>query len=224
MDTDLKEVKLRFFGMAIADILRSMRGRSLMGAFTLTMCAIDALAYLRGALPSKRNRENFENWVTDWMVPLNSRCRPDVLYALRCGLVHTYGYAEAMQRCGLVGFEYVHDRPAEHWDQPMRGYWRLNLDSLVAELCVAAFRFFDGVSRQAEQDPAFAEALKGRAQRLLTVQVSQIVPLEPPGRQAILRSQPVFYRFGEMDSALAPLDQVNEPSVAEIGAQIRSIY
>jgi len=224
MVADLREVKLRFFGMAIGDILRAIRGGSLMGAFTLSVCAIDAMAYVRGALPSSRNRANFENWVVDWMVPLNSRCRPDVLYALRCGLVHTYGYARAMKKCGLVGFEYVHDRPAEHWDEPIRGYWRLNLDSHAAEVCIAAFRFFDGVTRQAQKDEAFAVALQARAQKLITVQIYEVVPLHPGRRQAIVRSQPAPPRFADVDPALAPLDGDNEPSVDEIVEGIRSIY
>ena len=106
MDTNFSMVKRCFFDTAIADIFRAIRGGSLMGAFTQSMCAIDAMAYLRNALPEKGSRLNFVKWAEDWIVPLNNNCRPDVLYALRCGLVHTYGYANAMKKCGMQGFYY----------------------------------------------------------------------------------------------------------------------
>jgi len=224
MDTDLKEVKLRFFDMAIGDILRAIRGQSLMGAFTLSMCAIDAMAYLRHAVPGNRNRENFERWVADWMVPLNGRCLPSILYALRCGLVHTYGYANAMQKCSLVGFRYVHNKPSQHWAEPSPGYYVLNLDSHVAEVCIAASRFFDDVILQAQKDAAFGAEAGARAQNLISVQIYEVVALQPGRRQAIVRSQRAHRHFGEMDPALAPLDGDAEPSVDKIAARIRSTY
>lgn len=92
MATDFSIIERYLFSTAIADIYRAIRGGCLMGAFTLSMCAIDAMAYLRDALPSSNPGPNFKTWVADWMVPLNKDCRPAVTWALRCGLVHTYGY------------------------------------------------------------------------------------------------------------------------------------
>ena len=224
MATDLREVKLRFFNMAICDILRAIRGGSLMGAFTLSACAVDAMAYVQGALPTKGNRANFVKWVDDWMTPLNGRCRPEVLYALRCGLVHTYGYSDAMDKCGLLGFRYVHNEPSEHWGQPFSGYYILNLDSHVAEVCLAAFRFFDTMISQTEEDAPFARAVEARVRKLISVQMYEVVALERGRRKAIVRSQPALRRFGEMDPALALLDEEVEPRVGEIAAEIRGIY
>lgn len=162
MATDVSAVKYRFFDMAIADIIRAIRGESLMGAFTLSMCAIDAMAYLRDALPSQGSGENFTHWAEEWMVPLNGSCRPDVLWALRCGLVHTYGYSRAMEKCGIKGYWYVHDKRTEHWTRPQPNTYVLNLDSHVAELAVAAFGFFDCLAKMTADDAAFAQDVQGR--------------------------------------------------------------
>jgi hypothetical protein len=223
MTTDLSDVKYRFFDMAVADIIRAIRGKSLMGAFTLSMCAIDAMAYLRNALPSKRSAENFRKWVEDWMVPLNGNCRPDVLYALRCGLVHTYGYAEAMQRCGLLGYEYVQNQPQDHWGQPAANRYVLNLETHVAEVTVAAFKFFDDLALLCAQDSTLDEEV-GRRAGLLTIIHKYEAEYQGPGR-LLVRHQIVTPRiYADMEPALAPFDEGVEDLLAAIESSIRGIY
>lgn len=223
MRTDLSTVKNRFFDLAVGDILRAIRGGSLMGAFTLSVCAIDAMAYLGCALPRKRNRQNFVKWVDTWMVPLNPRCLPDVLYALRCGLVHTYGYAEAMGSCGVERFQCVHNRPTEHWRQASSGACVLNLDSHVAEVIVAAFTFFDHLSSMCREDKLLAAAVERRVEKLMSLEIYRQIALDPGRRWAIVRSLPDDRRYGEMDPTLAPLDENGPPQVADIEREIAAI-
>lgn len=223
MATDVSGVKYRFFDMAIADIIRAIRGRSLMGAFTLSMCAIDAMGYLRNALPSDKPGPNFRRWVEDWMVPLNSDCRPDVLYALRCGLVHTYGYANAMRKCGMRGFSYAHDRPADHWAETPPHYYTLNLDSHVAEVTVAAFKFFDDLALLCAQDSTLDKDVGGRAGTLNLIHKFE-AEYQAPGR-LLVRHQVVTKRvYADMEPALAPLDNDGKDLLPAMESSIRRIY
>jgi len=222
MATDVSAAKYRFFDMAIGDIMRAIRGRSLMGAFTLSMCAIDAMAYIRTPLPKKRSRENFKKWVEDWMVPLNGNCPPDVLYALRCGLVHTYGYAEAMRNCGLHAFTYVHDQPQDHWNQPVANSYVVNLESHVAEVTVAAFKFFDDLAFLCAQDSTLDRQFAARARSLIVIHMYKA---EYPGAGKLLvRHQVVTKRsYADMDPALAPLDKDGKDLLPAMESSIRRI-
>ncbi len=223
MATDVSSVKYRFFDMAIADIIRAIRGRSLMGAFTLSMCAIDAMAYIRNPLPKERSRENFKKWVEDWIVPLNGNCRPDVLYALRCGLVHTYGYADAMRKCGVQGFTYVHNQPQDHWHQPVPNSYLLNLESHVAEVTVGAFKFFDDLALLCAQDSALDQEVGGRAGTLNLIHKYEV---ERPGAGRLLvRHQVVTKRvYADMEPALAPFDKGGRDLLPAMESSIRRIY
>ena len=223
MPTDIAAVKNSFFNMAIADIIRAIRGRSLMGAFTLSMCAIDAMAYLRCPLPKRRSADNFRRWVRDWMVPLNSRCLPDVLYALRCGLVHTYGYATAMQKCGVHGFDYVHDQPQRHWDQPITGYYALNLESHVSEVTLGAFRFFDDLALLCSQDSTLDQEVERRARSLLVIHWYE-AESQGPGRLLVRHRTEEKSSYSSMEPALAPLDGVGEDLLAALESSIRLAY
>jgi len=216
-------LKYCFFDTAIADIYRAVRGGSLIGAFTQSMCAIDAMAYLHNALPGEGNRLNFERWVQDWIVPLNNRCRPDVMYAVRCGLVHTYGYADRMERVGMQGLSLTHNHPEQHWAQPSPNAFVLNLDSQVAEVTVAAYFFFDELQRSAT-DVSQAQSSIDRAQRLIYVRNYIPVQVSPGGQLTILRVIRTQDRFAGMDTALAPLDDTAQPEVEAIGENIREIF
>lgn len=224
MITDLSVVKRCFFDTSIADIYRAIRGGSLIGAFTQSMCAIDAMAYLYDALPGKGNRKNFERWVRDWIAPLNAKCRPDALYSLRCGLVHTYGYADAMKRCGVTGIQYTHNNPKLHWTQPEPNVYILNLDSHVAEVTVAAFAFFNRLQLTCSADSARARSVIDRVQKLIYVQKYIRVQNGPAGEVVILTTIPFKARFAEMDAALASLDNQRSPQVDIIISDIRKIY
>jgi len=223
MATDVSSVKYRFFDMAIADIIRAIRGRSLLGAFTLSMCAIDAMAYIRKPLPKKESGENFKKWVEGWMVPLNGNCRPDVLYALRCGLVHTYGYGDAMRKCGVHAFNYVHNRPQDHWDQRVANSYVLNLESHVAEVTVAAFTFFDDLALLCAQDSTLDEEVGGRARTLNLIHKYE-AEYQGPGRLLVKHQVVTKREYAAMEPALAPLDKAGVDLLPAIESSIRHIY
>jgi hypothetical protein len=223
MATDVSGVKYRFFDMAIADIIRAIRGRSLIGAFTLSMCAIDAMACIRYR-PTKRGYgENFKKWVEDWVVPLNGNCRPDVLYALRCGLVHTYGYAQAMRKCGVHGFDYVDGQPQHHWDQRVANRYVLNLESHVAEVTVAAFKFFDDLAFLCAEDSTLDSEVAGRAGTLIVIHKYE-AEYPGPGRLLLKHQVVTKRRYADMEPALAPLDNDGKDLLPAMESSIRRIY
>ena len=157
------------------------------------------------------------------MVPLNGNCRPDVLYALRCGLVHTYGYGREMRKCGLHGFTYVHDQPQDHWNQAVANTCVLNLESHVAEVTVAAFEFFDDLAFLCAQDSTLDEEVGGRAGTLTLIHKYDV---ERPGPGRLLvRHQVVTKRiYANMEPALAPFDKGAKDLLPAMESSIRRIY
>jgi len=206
-------VKYCFFATSIKDIYRVIRGGVLLGAFTLSVCSIDAMAFLYGALPGKGTKANFKKWVEDWMKPLNPECRPDVLYGVRCGLVHTYGYGEALEDCGVERIIFTHNNPKLHWDhQSQPNTFQLNLESHIAEATVAAFDFFKKLYTICANDRAFENELIMRANQLTYVQsVTSAVSKEP-------------FSFEKIDRALKSLDYPKEPRVEIMAQAIREIF
>ena len=217
-------LKQCFFDTAIADIYRAMRGGSLIGAFTLSMCSIDAMAYLADTLPGEGIRKNFEKWTQDWITtPLNSKCSPETLYAVRCGLVHTYGYAERMKAIGIQGFSLTHNHPDQHWSHPKPDTVVLNLDSLVAEVTVAAYDFFGQLQRN-ETDAHRIQSIIERAGRLIYVRSYVPVSIALDGTITIQQVISTQGHFAKMDTALAPLDSTTKPQVKTIEDEILKIF
>src|SRR5659263_314686 len=176
-----------FFQMAIADICRAIKGKSLMGAFTLSMCAIDAMGYLYHADPKDKVEENFTGWTRKWITDnINNKCNPNVLYALRCGHVHTYGFADKMKKVGVKKHSYVHDQPERHWQMESTGCYTLNLDSLVAEVAVGGFKFFD-------------------KSKIDTNRLKMLMK--------IYQDKPPLSFYSSMDSSLAPPDKMSSTTV-----------
>lgn len=223
MDIDIFDViKYSFFDMSIADIFRAIRGGSLLGAFTQSMCSIDAMAYLYNALPDNTNRENYEEWVKVFIVPLNKDCDPQILYAIRCGLVHTYGYSERMKKVRMRGVQYTHNNPKLHWNQKEPGVYILNLESLIAEVTIAASKFFQKLKSIYLSDPNRAKVIIRRVQLLnyLHIRIYRI----QKGKLEYTTGYRMKKRFADMDEALASLDRKRIPKVKTIEKAIQKIY
>lgn len=221
---DLSLLKYHFFNTSITDILRAIRGKSFLGAFTLSMCSIDAMAYLYNDLPNEEIGDNFRNWVKKWIVPINSDCKPDILYALRCGLVHTYGFAKAMENCGLEGFYYVHNQPNKHWKQRHANVFVLNLDSHIAELIIAAYNFFDKLSEICKYGTERTRTIIERIQRLIYLQRGITVKQNDKGQIQIFALIQIPQRYEAMDSVLKALDLQRQPHLGAIEKAIQEIY
>jgi hypothetical protein len=206
-------VKYCFFATSIKDIYRAIRGGALLGAFSLSVCSIDAMAFLGDALPGKGTKANFIKWVEDWMGPLNSRCKPDVLYGVRCGLVHTYSYGKALEDCGVERIIFTHNKPRSHWDyEHQLNTLQLKLESHIAEMTVAAFDFFKNLDTICATYRAFENELIMRANQLTYVQsITSAVSKGP-------------FSFEKIDGAFKSLDFPREPRVDTMVQAIREIF
>lgn len=223
MAIDLQVAKRLFFHMAIADFFRAIRGKCYMGAFTLSVCAIDAMAYLAKALPDEGIGASFKHSVERWLVPLNNKCVPDVLWAVRCGFVHTYGFSEAMANCGIQAVRYAHNAPKLHWEQHAPDFYILSLDRHIAEVTVAAFRFFDDLASICQNDPRFESELNDRLQSLNLIRRIEITR-QAGGRPSVKMTVEAPPMFAGMHRALACLDEDAPPDVATIETEIQEIY
>jgi hypothetical protein len=160
-----EEIRYGFFGHAIADIYKAIKGQSYIGAFTLSMCTISALAEIewsnnnqdlvdndgnftisRNKLISGYNKMDktiFQDWLKRWIVDtgINSQLDVGMLYVLRNILVHSYGATDLLNTSDSTNYLFMRDEPHLHCDNTNRIY-KLNLESLVAEITLGADQFF----------------------------------------------------------------------------------
>jgi hypothetical protein len=147
------------------------------------------------------------------MKPLNPECRPDFLYGVRCGLVHTYGYGKALEDCGVERIIFTHNNPKSHWDyQHQSNTFQLNLESHIAEVTVAAFDFFKKLETICATNRAFENGLIMRANQLTYVQ--SIISAVSKGP----------FIFEKIDMALKSLDYPEEPRVGIMVQAIREMF
>lgn len=154
----------RFFDTAVADTLRALDGRALVGATTLSLLVLDYLSELRGG----SGRAGYRSVANDFLASrINFKYVPDRLYALRCALVHTYAESNYMQTANLSGYELKHLDPAFHLSG-IDGVLRLNVESFVTDIAWATRLFFASLPTT----PADLQRVKANGDKLLIVRLS----------------------------------------------------
>jgi hypothetical protein len=189
-------LRKRFFDTAVADVLRALDGRSLIGAASQALCLIDYLTYLRtGAIGNIG--ENYEASIEEiFTKKIDSRYRSKWIYALRCALVHTYARANAMKKAGLDCYLFKHLEPTFHLsgnDTTLR----VNVDTFVADTIWACWLFFE--------EPALA--IEQRGDELLVVQISDSEAQKP---------------YAHMHRALCVFDE-KDPSLLAMREAVRKV-
>jgi len=247
-------VRRSFFNTSIADIYRAIDGGSVVGAYTLLFCSLDALANVASAeaddsgtnhcqacgqrtdipmqscgecsqpRPPSDAGKIFRGWCERWIKKEQNQknCRSQFLYELRCALVHAHGMGKNMK--SVYGYQLQHDLPTNHWKQipvpaklaeyNLRPGYVLNLESLLAEYVLGAWKFFVSLESTWDHD---RQAIK---QRLLSL--VGLLSLDEKNRVRLIQQPPQTY--GQMHSALAIFDNQEEPSVEEIRFQIHEMY
>lgn len=160
-------LRRRFFNTAIGDILRALNGKSLVGATTLSLCAIDYLSFLKGGVDGIGSR--YRKIVDEFLIKtINQRYDANQIYALRCALVHTYSESDAMARCvpPLKGYLLSHDNPLFHLSGE-DSVLRINVDTFVADVIWASHLFFE--SNQKKHN-----AILKRAENLFIIKHSNL--------------------------------------------------
>lgn len=168
--------------------------------------------------------KSFRNWCKRWLVTeLKLRdCDPQFLYELRCSLVHAHGLGKGLS--SRTGFQLPFDLPSEHWqkislpaplqDDSLRAGYVLNLDSLLSELVLAAWRFFKHMEIQWGDDQ---NIIGTRLFSLIGVAATDL-----SGRFHQFHQPPTLY--SKMHPALAIFDDAEEPSLSRIRYHIHESY
>lgn len=216
---ELATAKKNFFSTCIADICRAIEGDSLVGAFTLICCAIGALAeiqYLADGSPPAFMHDNakYREWVRRWIkVPINANCDPQHLYGVRCALAHTHGASRALRGAGFSGYAFTHDDPARHWTidgQRPNHVLVLNLETLLAELSLATWNFFDNVVVPVAAEPAVVQELQD---------LMSVVSTAPGGGARFIDTRD----YADIHKALARWDHPT-PTINALEADIVGLY
>jgi hypothetical protein len=223
----LAKAKKNFFSTCIADIYRAIEGDSLVGSFTLIACAIGALAeiaHLSNGSPQvakagvgmrdKHDNEKYRDWVSSWIVPRNSHCNPQYLYWIRCALAHTHGVSDSLRAAGFSGYAFTHDEPTKHWNvngTTPNQILTLNLETLLAELSLATWDFFDTITPLTAVEAAVGKELED---------LISLVSMAPT-----LSERHVDTRtYTQIHSGLARWDLTMTPTIAELESDIVRFY
>ncbi len=99
-DPKFNYLKVDFYSATIRNILNCCVVNLFMPALILTMCCIDYIG-----IPLSGNTVNtkstFKQFLNDYMSAANPKYKDktiqDIIYAIRCSLVHTYGDAKSLQ-------------------------------------------------------------------------------------------------------------------------------
>jgi hypothetical protein len=196
-------LKKRFFDTAVADSLRAVDGRALMGSCILALCVLDYLSALRDKKPTEGNRVNYTAFVDDELAKVNSAYRGGDIYWLRCALVHTYATADASKHTTIRKYAVVHRVPGAHLNpKGPPDVLQINVDTFVADVIIAADAWLDSVVG----DPG----VEKRADDLLIVQaVSNLTMVARP--------------YASFHRALVALDTV-PLNLATLRSAITAVY
>jgi hypothetical protein len=125
----ITELKFQFFHTGIADIYRAIQGQEKTGcrfsAFILSMCSIDAMAFLEYGESAKG--EEFQKWVDAYMPNykdqmISGEKKSCILWTLRCGLAHAHGFSKSRNGKFYKG-SYKDGDPDSHWnDDPNKSH------------------------------------------------------------------------------------------------------
>lgn len=149
-------LRIAFYGSCIGEILKAIFGGCAVGAFTLSLCAVSALAELEWCNQnqqsidekgkpqvSKNNRDLFMEWINKWLKNRRTCLSYDAkaLYAVRCALVHSYGWAEQLIKAEIDGYTLLRRDSAKHCIMlPSKEgglVYNLNLEDLITDLIFA---------------------------------------------------------------------------------------
>lgn len=209
--------KRNFFNLVIADILRAIRGGSLTGAFILTLCSIDYLAWIQsGKSPRKKGRakdigKKYKDWISQNLRPVNPNYTEDIsdnMWAIRNSLLHTYGPNDSD-----VDFVLNYKASIIHLKK-YGNTLHLNLPDFVAEVIVGSSIYWD----------ALIEFLAGMSDKNIEELQKKIEHYEKIVAQLRIMNAIPPQTYQEMDLALAPLDAAGPLALESIRHELLQIH
>lgn len=161
----IKQAKMKIFTYIVGDILKTIKGGALMGAFIQSFCLVDYLSAIAKLADNDSINENYIKLIEKYLDQYDA----EKIYAIRCGLVHTYGQSDRMKKSNLSGYSFQHKNPENHRRYENNVYW-LNLSNFVFDIIKAAFQFFHELEQKEE------DVLSEYAERANTI-ISVVGPL-----------------------------------------------
>lgn len=167
--TTFEGLRFGYFDMAFGNMLKSIRGGSNpLGTTTLAMCCVGALSSVEWALnnisaieetgvitgnrkilesagfgDSKIFRGFLDRWIKG--TGINDDCNSELVYGLRCALVHTGGGAEALCKTGVWSWSITtEERWRDRHYKVIQGDFHLDMPDFMAELMLAFDKFCMG--------------------------------------------------------------------------------
>ena len=147
-DKNLLYFKTDFFCSIIREILNDCVVNSHISALVLGMCCIDYMG-----IPLSNNTQNtkkeFKQFLNDYMSDANPKYSQtsiqDIIYALRCSLVHTFGESDAVQKLGIKPyFAYGNFHEDEHLKifNDNGQEFHLSISQFIGEVIAGVDKFF----------------------------------------------------------------------------------
>jgi len=186
----VKQTKMKLFGYAIGDIIRATRGGSLMGAFVQSFCFVGYLAEIANLVKAdKKSKDNviYENFIEKYLPKYDAK----KIYAIRCALVHTYGYSNSMNGSKLEGYSFTHKNPERH-GLCVDNIYHLNLSNFIFDIIKSSYCFFNELEQKSE-DELFDYIQRIKAMLTVNNGPNVIIP----------------ENYGLIDTVLSPMDSID---------------
>jgi hypothetical protein len=184
----IENAQMRIFNYSVGDLLRSIEGSALVGAYIQTFCLIDYCAQIE-LISKKSQGKSYKGFISKYFPEeYKEEYMPERIFAIRCALIHTYGTSEAMQKAKMRGYILQHKNPENHL-RFKESILNLNLSDFVFDTIKSIYLYFEAIKRK-EDDEIFDEA--ERAKDILTVfKNSESITLK---------------NYGQINPVLIPLD------------------
>jgi len=199
---DVIRIEYQFFATVIADILRALDGKSNGGAFTLSFCCIDYMGFALNTNKAKNSKQDFKAYLDTYLAKLNSNYSiySDHLYAIRCSLVHTYGYSEASKKLDFIPNLIFTDPRGDfhfYYEKKSKKLF-ISMQCFIADLIASVYDFFKLNFNEQEQLNRWFSNLFYHYNEVIAVQTKKVAE-----RGHII--------YKEIHERLAVLDDENEP-------------
>ena len=156
----LETTRRSLFYLPVRNVIQTIQGGAMMGAFTQTVCLIDYIAYIRGLDESKRTKYNYKAFVNDYLKKVNTNYDSGQIYAVRCSLVHTFGKSEAIKEIGITSVKFSHAEPNSHLGGKENEI-QLDLGELLSDTIRAIWVYFEELTASNDMQKIAEAASRG---------------------------------------------------------------
>lgn len=110
----LETTRRSLFFLPVRNVIQSIQGGAMMGAFVQCVCLIDYIAYISNLDGTKGGKYNYKIFIDDYLKRVNLKYDGGKIYVIRCSLVHTFGKSESMKEIGVDTIGFSHAQPSNH--------------------------------------------------------------------------------------------------------------